>query len=176
MPSLLQMTSPDELVEKPPAPSSSVAQLLIYFLAGCAQNGVFCALVVYLLSKFDCEFAKGISECVSRSCVCFWLPDTPVSIAHVDSFSSFKVSVEAPNPMYPKVCPKIREAAFSGVEAAARAWRYNNSEPKLPFLCGKCSSGSPPHAATPVIDDGYLLCIHLKPMNFSPNNTLCGLN
>ena len=81
MHSLLQMTSPDELVQKPPAPSSSVAQLLIYFQAGCAQNGVFCALVVYLLSKYHWEFAKGNLECVSRRCVCYWLPDTPVTIA-----------------------------------------------------------------------------------------------
>ena len=59
MPSLLQMTSPDELVQKPPAPSSSAAPLLVYFPAGCAQNGVFCALVVYLLSEYHWEFAKG---------------------------------------------------------------------------------------------------------------------
>ena len=157
MPSLLQMT-PDELTKKPPAPSSSVAPLLVYFPAGCAQNGVFCALVVYLLSECNWEFAKGISECVSRSCVCFQLPDTPVSIALVDSFSFFKVTVEAPDPMYPKVCPKIRAAIFSGVEAATRALKYNNSKPKPALLCGKCSSKSPPHAATPAIDDGYLVC------------------
>ena len=162
MPSLLQITSPDELVEKPPAPSSSVAPLLVHFPAGCAQNGVFCALVVYLLSECHWEFAKGISACVSRSCVCFQLPDTPVSIALVDSFSFFKVSVEAPEPMYPKICPKIRAAIFSGVEAAARALKYNNSKPKLAFLCGKCSSESPPHAATPAIDDGYLVCTQSK--------------
>ena len=124
--------------------------------------GVFCVLVVYLLSKYHCEFAKGNLECVSRRCVCFWLPDTPVSIALVDSFSYIKVSVEASNPMYPKVSPKIREAIFSGVEAAATALRYNNSRPKPAFLCGKCSSESPPHAATPAIDDGYLVCTTSK--------------
>ena len=118
----------------------------------------FCALVVYLLSECHWEFAKGSLECVSRSYVCFRLPDTPVSIALVDSFSFFKVSVEGPDSMYPKVCPKIREAIFSGVEAAARALKYNNSKPKPALLCGKCSSESPPHAATPAIDDGYLVC------------------
>ena len=158
MPSLLQMTSPDELVQKPPAPSSSAAPLLVYFPAGCAQNGVFCAVVVYLLSEYHWEFAKGKLECVSRSCVCFRLPNTPVSIALVDSFSFFKVSVQAPDSMYLKVCPKIREAIFSGVEAAATALRYNNSKPKPAFMCGKCSSESPTHAATPAIDDGYLVC------------------
>ena len=162
MPSLLQMTSPDELVEKPPAPSSTVAPLLVHFPAGCAQNGVFCALVVYLLSECHWEFAKGISECVSRRCVCFQLPDTPVSIALVDSFSFFKVTVEAPEPMYPKICPKIREAIFSGVEAAARTLKYNNSKPKPALLCGKCSSELSPHAATPAIDHCYLMCTKSK--------------
>ena len=161
MPSLLQMT-PDELTKKPPAPSSSVAPLLVHFPAGCAQNGVFCALVVYLLSECNWEFAKGTSECVSRSCVCFQLPDTPVSIALVDSFSFFKVTVEAPKPMYPKVCPKIREAIFSGVEAAARALKYNNSKPKPALLCGKCSSKSPSHAATLATDHCYLVCTKSK--------------
>ena len=161
MPSLLQMT-PDELTKKPPAPSSSVAPLLVHFPAGCAQNGVFCALVVYLLSECNWEFAKGTSECVSRSCVCFQLPDTPVSIALVDSFSFFKVTVEAPKPMYPKVCPKIREAIFSGVEAAARALKYNNSKPKPALLCGKCTSKSPSHAATLANDHCYLVCTKSK--------------
>ena len=158
MPSLLQMTSPDELVKKLPAPYSSVPPLLVHFPAGCAQNGVFCVLVVYLLSKCHWKFAKGTLECVSRNCICFQLPDTPVSIALVDSFSFFKFSVEAPDPMYPKVCPKIREAIFSGVGAAARVLKYSNSMPKPAFLCSKCSSESPPHAATPAFDGCYLVC------------------
>ena len=159
MPSLLQMTSPDELVQKYSAPSSSAAPLLVHFPAGCAQNGVFCTLVVYLISKCHWEFAKGKLECVSCGCVCFELPDTPVSIALVDSFSYFKVSVEAPDVMYPKVCPKIREAIFSGVDAAATALRYNNSKPKPAFLCGKCGIDSP-HGTIPTNCDEicYLIC------------------
>ena len=168
MPSLLQMASSEEILQKLPSSSSSVAPLLVHFPAGCAQNGIFCALVVYLLSKCRWKFAKGTSECVLRSCVCFQLPDTPVSITLADSFSFFKVSVEAPDPMYPKVCPKIQEAIFSGVEAATKVLRYNNSKPKPAFLCSKCSSESPPHAATPVIDDEqcYLMCT--KSTNYGP--------
>ena len=70
--------------------------------------------------------------------------------------------MEAPDVMYPKVCPKIREDIFTGVEAAARALKYNNSKPKLAFLCGKCSSESPPHAATLSTDDCYLVCTESK--------------
>ena len=162
MPSLLQTITSEEVGKQLPSLSSSAAPLLVHFPAGCAQNGIFCALVVYLLSKSNWEFAKETSECVSRNRVCFQLPDIPVSVTLVDSFSFFKVSVEAPNRMYHKVCPKIPEAIFSGVEAAARALRYNNSRPKPAFLCGKCSSELSPHAATPAIEDGYLVCTKSK--------------
>ena len=116
--------------------------------------------MVYLLTKCQWKFAKGVPECVSRSCVHLYLPDKPVSIALVDSFTFFKVSVEAPDPTYPKVCPKIREDLFNGVEAAAKSLRYNNSTPVPAFFC-KCSS--PPHAA---IEDGYLMCT--KSTNYGP--------
>ena len=78
MPFLLQTIS----VEK--VPSITVPTLLVYFPAGCARNGDFCALVVYLLTKCQWKFAKGVPECVSRSCVHLQLPDKPVSIALVD--------------------------------------------------------------------------------------------
>ena len=157
MPSLLQMTSPEEIIKQIPIRSSSAAPLLVHFPAGCAQNGIFCALVVYLLSKCRWKFAKGTLECVSRSCVCFQLPGKPVCIALVDSFSYFAVHVKAPDAMHHKVCPMIREAIFRGLKSAAKSMMYNNSTPVPAFFC-KCSS--PPHAATPTIDDGdgYLMC------------------
>ena len=154
MPSLLQMTSPEEVMKQLP---SSAAPLLVHFPAGCAQNGIFCALVVYLLSECQWKFAKGALECVSRSCVCFQLPGKPVCIALVDSFSYFKICVKALDTMYPKVCPMIRKAIFSGLKAAYEALRYNNSTPVPAFFC-KCSA--PPHAAIPTVDDEnqYLMC------------------
>ena len=59
--------------------------------------------------------------------------------------------------MYPKVCPMIRKAIFSGLKAAYEALRYNNSTPVPAFFC-KCSA--PPHAAIPTVDDEnqYLMC------------------
>ena len=62
MPSLLQMITPEEVSKLLPPPSSSAAPLLVQFPAGCAQNGFFCALVVYLLSECHWEFD-----------FCFWL-------------------------------------------------------------------------------------------------------
>ena len=160
MPSLLQMITPEEVSRQLPPPSSSAAPLLVHFPAGCAQNGVFCALVVYLISKCQWKFAcdvKGNPLCVSRSCVRFQFPGKRASIVLVDNFSYFEVHVTMRNAMYPKVCPMIREAIFSGLKAAAESLRYNNSTPVPAFFC-KCSSS--PHAATPVIDDEdcYLMC------------------
>ena len=160
MPSLLYMVPPEKLSKYLSPLPTSAAPLLVHFPAGCAQNGVFCALVVYLLSncqwKVECN-PKGAPLCVSRNCVCFQLPGKPVSIVLVDTFSYFEVHVTTRNTMYSTFCPMIREAVFSGLKAAAEALRYNNSTPVPAFVC-KCSSL--PHAAAPVIvkDDCYLMC------------------
>ena len=156
MPSLLEMIAPEETRKQLPPPSTCAAPLLVHFPAGCAQNGVYCALVVYLVSKCHWKLAcgpKGTPLCVSRSCIYFQLPDKTVCVALVDSFAFFEVHVKAPETKYPKICPMIREAIFSGLKAAADVLRYNNTTPVPAFLC-KCSS--PPHTATP--DDGYLAC------------------
>ena len=153
MPSLLQMITLEEVSKLLPPPSPIAAPLLVHFPAGCAQNGVFCALVVYLISVSGWRFAKGIPHCVSRNCVCFQLPGKPVCITLVDSFTYFELHVKAPNTMYIELCPTIR---VSVLKAAAKSLRYNNSIPLPAFSC-KCSS--PPHGAT-VDDKGcYLICI-----------------
>ena len=159
MPSLLQTIFSKE-VGRQLFPSSSVAPLLVHFPAGCAQNGVFCALVVYLLSKSQWKVACDIEDtplCVSRSCIHFRLSDKPVCIALVDKFAYFEVHVTTRSTLYPKVCPIIQQTIFRGLNVAAESLRYNNSTPIPAFFC-KCSS--PPHAATPVIgdDDCYLMC------------------
>jgi len=45
------MMPPEEVSKHLPPPSSFAAPLLTHFPAGCAQNGFFGALVVYLLYK-----------------------------------------------------------------------------------------------------------------------------
>ena len=63
-----------------------------------------------------------------------FLTNQLISIALVDSFNFFKVCVKAPDNMYPKVCPKIREALLNGMEAAAKSLRYNDSTPVTGFF------------------------------------------
>ena len=161
VPSLLWMISSEKLNKHLSPPSFSSAPLLVHFPAGCAQNGFFCALVVYLLSKCQWNFARDVRGnplCVSHSCVHFQFSGKPASIVLVDSFFYFEVHVTMCNTMYPKICPMIQEAIFGGLKAASEALRYNKSTPLPAFFC-KCTN-SPPHAATPVIedDDCYLMC------------------
>ena len=164
MPSLLQMITPEEVSKLLPPPSSSAAPLLVHFPAGCAQNGVFCALVVYLISVSGWKFAKGTPNCISRNCVCFQLPGKPVCITLIDSFTFFELHVKAPNTMYPELCPMIRVAVFSGLKAAAESLKYNNSTPVPAFVCTECSSS--PHAATIDNQGCYLTCT--TSTNFMP--------
>ena len=175
MPSLLQRISPEMVKKQFPRPSSSAAPLLVYFPAGCAQNGLFCALVVHLLSKCQWKFAcsnQGTPLCVSRSCIRFQIPGKPVSITLVDSFTYFQLHVETLSTKLPKVCPMIRESIFNGLKAAAEALRYNNSTPVPAFFC-ECSS--PPHVATPTIDDDdcSLMCTNsYKPKPLTKQHTV----
>ena len=156
MPSLLQMITPEEVNKQLPPLSSAAAPLLVHFPAGCAQNGVFCALIVYLISVSGWKFARGRTPyCVSRNCICFQLPGKPACITLVDSFAYFELHVKAPNTMYPELCPMIRVAIFSGLKAAAESLNYNNSTPVPAFVCN-CSSS--PHAATFDDQGRYMIC------------------
>ena len=161
MPSLLQTISPEEVRKQLPPPTTSAAPLLVHFPDGCAQNGVFCALVVYLLSECHWKVAYGLEDtplCVSCSCTHFQLPDMPVLVALVDSFAYFEVHVQAPENLYSRICYTIREAIVGGLDAASKVLRYN-SKPRPAFFC-EC--GSHPHAATPSqpfdSDECYLMC------------------
>ena len=105
MPSLLYMVTPEDVSKYLPPPSSSAAPLLVHFPAGCAQNGVFCALVIYLLSKCQWKFAcdvRGNPLCISHSCIRFQFPGKPASIVLVDCFSYFEVHVTMAIPCTPR--------------------------------------------------------------------------
>ena len=73
----------------------------------------------------------------------------------VDSFSYFEMHVTMPNTMYPKICPMIQKAIFSGLKAAADALRIDCT-PIPAFFCA-CSFTNP-HAATIDDEGSYLIC------------------
>ena len=64
----------------------------------------------------------------------------------------FQVDVEvppnAPSDMCSEVCPEIQETIMKGIRIASKNLHYNNSIPKLSFVCYEHSSTNkqPPHA------------------------------
>ena len=154
MPCLLPMLPAESITR----PRSSIAPLLVHFPSKCAQNGVFCALVVHLLTacKWKLQTKDGNLACVSRNCIKFKLPGKPAIITLIDSFSFFEVHLRAlPDP---EILCEVRKSIFTGLENAYRKLKYNNSKPEAGFLC-ECGS-SPPHAATRYIlhENCYLVC------------------
>ena len=154
MPCLLPMLPAESITR----PRSSIAPLLVHFPSKCAQNGVFCALVVHLLTacKWKLQTKDGNLACVSRNCIQFKLPGKPAIITLIDSFSFFEVHLRAlPDP---EILCEVQKSIFTGLENAYCKLKYNNSKPEAGFLC-ECSS-SPPHAATRYIlrENCYLVC------------------
>ena len=153
MPSLLPMI-PAESVSRP---SSTISPLLVHFPSKCAQNGVFCALVVHLLTacKWEVQIKDSNLPCVSRNCIQFKLPGKPATITLIDSFSFFEVHLNTPSRLIPS---EVRIAVFDGLENAYSKLKYNNSKPQQGFFC-KCGL-STPHVATRYTEgeEQYLVC------------------
>ena len=148
MPSLLPMIPAEEVKRYCPPPSSTITPLLVHFSNRCAPNGVYCALVVHLLSVWKLLYRSGTSPaCVSRNCICFRLPGKPATVSLIDSFSFFEVHVETSST---KILHQIRESVFAGLENASHTLKYYDLKPVEAFFC---DCGTPPHSATTYIDD-----------------------
>ena len=157
MPSLLPMIPAEEVKRYCPPPSSTIAPLLVHFPNKCAPNGIYCALVVHLLSVCGWEllYQTGTSPaCVSRNCIRFMFPGKPATVSLVDTFSFFEVHVKTPSTNIPS---EVRESVFSGLENASCTLKYDDLKPVVAFFC-EC--GAPPHSATTYIkgENRYLVC------------------
>ena len=150
MPCLLPMLPAENITR----PRSSIAPLLVHFPSKCAQNGVFCALVVHLLTACKWELQTNDSNlaCVFRNCIQFNLPGKPATATLIDSFSFFEVHLNTRSRIIPS---EVRKAVFDGLENAYCKLKY---KPVEGFFC-ECGS-STRHAATRYIEeeDGYLAC------------------
>ena len=153
MPSLLPVIPAESIAR----PSSTITPLLVHFPSKCAQNGVFCALIVHLLTvcKWELQTKDGNLACVSRNCIQFKLPEKPATITLIDSFSFFEVHLYTPSQIIPS---EVRKAVFDGLENAYSKLKYNNSKPRGGYFC-KCGL-STPHVATRYTEgeERYLVC------------------
>ena len=153
MPCLLPMLPAESITR----PRSSIAPLLVHFPNKCAQNGVFCALVVHLLTacKWELQTKGNNLACVFRNCIQFKLLGKPATATLIDSFSFFEVHLNTQSQIIPS---QVRKEVFNGLENTYCKLKYNNSKPKEGFLC-ECGS-STLHAATRYIEEEhrYLVC------------------
>ena len=130
-------------------PSVDGTALVVHFPHG-PRNGMFCSLITFLLSSDNCypsawklHHTAGSPTCLNRNCVKFTIPEYAGSITLVDSFMHFEADVNVPDGEF---CGFVRDALFTGLQKAVTVLNYNNSTPKIAFLC-PCEVGST-HVAT----------------------------
>ena len=167
MPALLDVLSREEL-EKHRVFSSPAAPLLFCFPCGCRRAGIFCCLVVHLMtkSKWSIWHANGsLISAVARNCVTFRLSNPSCIVTLIDAFYFFEVYIGANTKpsVCQKVCPTIRKEILAGIEAASKKLRYSNDHPQLGVFCrcSKCTSegatNSSCHAA--ILEEDGCICV-----------------
>ena len=159
MPCLLPVADEPSLL----SPSGSVPSLLFYF-SESPLLGVFCGLIAYLLSQGKWKLLpKADSQSpgpakVDRNTVHFEIPGgLPGKVILTDSFSTyFQVDIQipsnAPSAICHKVCPAIQETIMEGISKAAKNLHYNNSIPKLSFVCHEHNSIDTPTPHATVVN------------------------
>jgi len=170
MPSLLEMVADEEL-DNHRVYTGSVAPLLLCFPNGWPRAGVFPCLATFLMSHCQWKVLlprSGTPILIARNIIKFRLPGCPCTVTLVDSFAYFEVHVKAPSSVCRRVCPTIRDAIISGIDAATKTLRYNNAKPFKAFFCPHSSSDNghtsskqptpPKHIATLSDDQEYWLC------------------
>ena len=160
MPSLLPSISKDDVGKHRLSTTSIVAPLLVHFSDGCAPNGLFCALVVYLISSCGWKIAYRSSSpsciatpsCVARNCVEFQL-QVPGSAILVNSYTHFEVHPSIPERLYPSFCRKTCQDILSGLEKVSKLRNCDSPRSTLAFFCCRCRGPAHP-AIVHSSDDG----------------------
>ena len=164
MPCLLEIIGSEEVDKHRVNTSADTAPLVLHFPHGGPLLGMFCSLLVYLLSvanhfpspwKLVVE-GLGTPECLYRNCVSFTIPRYPGTVTLVDSFVFFEVHVDSSGRFCQQICSIVRQAMFAGLKKAASNLHYSNSQPELAFLC-PCSREKL-HPATVGADGSCWIC------------------
>ena len=141
MPTLLRSVSPSEL-DKHRVFGSPAAPLLIQFhnaksgCIACVRRGVFCCLVVYLISKCDWKVHLSSGEVIflKRNCIKFTLPGHAIRITLIDTFTQIEVHVKARAAVCQRLCVSIKKNLLDGIEEACEVLHYDD-KPVVGFLC-----------------------------------------
>ena len=164
MPCLLKILSSEEIAKHRLDSSAATVPLILHFPHGGPLLGMFCCLVVYILStsncfpspwKLDVDYL-GIPTCLHRNCVRFTIPHYPGTITLIDSFVFFEVHISTSDRFCQQTCRAVREAMFAGLKIAASNLGYSNSQPELAFPC-LCLRGNL-HPAIVSADESCWIC------------------
>ena len=164
MPCLLQIISSEEVAKHRLHSSAATVPLILCFPHGGPLLGMFCSLIVYLLSsanQFPFPWKLVVDRlntpvCLFRNCVKFTIPEYPGTVTLVDSFSFFEVHVTSHGNCCSQVCSSVHSALFTGLRKAAANLGYNNSQPRVAFICPCQSEGL--HPATVGAGGAYWKC------------------
>ena len=135
-----------------------VPSLVLQFPGGGPRQGIFCALLCWLVSPENVSPAPwsisvdelGSPVCLYRNCVQFDVPKMIATVKLIDTYSHFEVHVNIPpkdaDDLCPEEFPVIRNAIEKGLHEAAINLGYFNSSPSSALLC-PCGQGDETHVA-----------------------------
>ena len=115
---------------------SSAASPLLFYFNDLPGIGVFCCLVVFLINQCQWQIVQpsGSPFPIFKNCVKFKLPKSPCTLTLIDAFSCFEVHIRAPPPICRKVCPSVKDAILTGIDAAMRNHGYSGT-PVVACFC-----------------------------------------
>ena len=129
-----------------------IPSLVLQFPGGGPRQGVFCALLCWLVSAENDSPAPwsisvddlGSPVCLYRNCIQFDVPDLVAKVTLIDTYTHFEVHINIPpedaDDLCPEEFPVIRKAIGKGLHKAALNLGYFNSSPSSALLC-PCGRG-----------------------------------
>ena len=155
MPSLLPEIAREDIAKHRSDPSRSpVAPLLLHSVSGCSPNGLFSALVCYLLQhcRWQLSYAPGsllTPACLYRTCIEFQPPTVSSKVVLIDSGAYIEVHPKSNDRFPPQVSTWISKALLNGLDEVSKTLHYEVGSHKLAFFCEspQCASHAP-HTAT----------------------------
>ena len=122
---------------------SSIPCLVLQFPGGGPRQGIFCALLCWLVTPENDSPAPwsisvdevGSPVCLYRNCIQFDIPDSLSTVTLIDTYTHFEVHADISEEF-----PVIRKAIDKGLHKAALNLGYFNSSPSPALLC-PCGRG-----------------------------------
>jgi hypothetical protein len=129
-----------------------IPSLVLLFPGGGPRQGIFCALLCWLVSpENDSPAPWSISVhdddsplCLYRNCVQFDVPELVATVTLIDTYTHFEVHIniepEDADDLCPEELPVIRKAVEKGLHKAAFNLGYFDFSPSSGLLC-PCGRG-----------------------------------